>query len=108
MPYDPDGGSNIDPDDLAAIDAMLDDPVHQALLEDLGRQFRALPSEEHIEDLATQLMKLTSMCNELSARFKADQAPPDDPRRTLLDELNGHRARKTSLVRCRRTPAADR
>lgn len=88
MPYDPDGDPNIDPDDLDAIDAMLEDPVHEALVDDLGRQFRALPPEEQIEDLATQLMKLMSMRDELSARLEADQAPADDPRRTLLDALN--------------------
>lgn len=88
MPYDPDGDPNFDPNDIDAIDAMLDDPVHQALIEDLGNQFRALPPEEQIEDLATQMMKLTSMREELSARLDAEEAPPGDPRRTLLAAMN--------------------
>jgi len=89
MPYDPDGDPDFDPNDSDAIDAMLGDPVHQALIEELGRQFRALRPEEQIEDLATQMMKMTSMRDGLAAKLGADEAPPDDARWTLLDALNG-------------------
>lgn len=90
MHYDPDGDPDSDADDLGAIDAMLNDPVHQALIEDLGRQFRTLPPEEQIEALAMELMRLTSMRDELGAQIEADKAPPDDPRRTLLDAMSAH------------------
>lgn len=90
MPYDPDGDPDFEPDDLDAIDAMLDDPVHQALIEDLGRQFRASPPEQQIEDLAVEMMRLTTMRDELRAQLATDEASPDDPRWTLLTAVDGH------------------
>jgi hypothetical protein len=86
MPYDPDGDPRVDPNDVEAIDAWLNNPTVQALHEDLGRQFRALPPEEQIEELATQLMQAQKYRDDLVALL--DGAPTSDPRRSLLDALN--------------------
>ena len=88
MAYDPDGDPNVDPDDLEAIDAVLNDPAAQALVDDLGRQFAALPPEEQIEDLAAEMMKAQERRDSLDALL-AD-APADDARRVLLEALDNH------------------
>lgn len=61
-------------------------PNVRALHEDLGRQFRELPPEEQLEELATELVKVQSYREELVALLA--QAPASDPRRSLLEALN--------------------
>lgn len=67
MPYDPDGDPNIDPDDLDAIAAYLNDPTVQAFHDDLGRQFAALPPEKQIEELVIQMIKARERRDSLAA-----------------------------------------
>jgi len=88
MPYDPDGDPNFDISDPKAIDAWLNDPNTQALTEDLGRQFRSLPPEEQIEDLAVRLLTMESRRDELVELL--DGKPSDDSRWILLDAINEH------------------
>lgn len=88
MTYDPDGDPDtFDPHDLDAVNAYLDNPTVEALHEDLGRAFSALPPAEQIDDLAPELMRTEAMRDQLAATL-AD-APHDDPRHVLLDALNG-------------------
>jgi hypothetical protein len=61
MPYDPNGDPNVDPEDLASIEAFLNDPTVKALHDDLGRQFAAVPPEEQIEELVIQMVKPRSV-----------------------------------------------
>ncbi|GID29139.1 hypothetical protein [Paractinoplanes brasiliensis] len=100
MTHNPDGDpAAFDSTDLDAVDAWLDDPVVNALHEDLGRQFRALPPEQQLAGLIPELEKAQARYDEL-ADVVAD-APVDDPRRFLLvamgEQLEKFRARINEL-----------
>lgn len=87
MPYDPDGDPNVDPEDLASIEAFLNNPTAQALHDDLGRQFAALPPEEQIEELVFQMIKAQERRDSPAALLEG--AAADDPRRVLHDATDG-------------------
>lgn len=89
MPYDPDG----DPDDFDAtsledIDAYLADPTAQALVEDLGRAFRALPAAEQISELTTEMLAAMLRRVELARVLDAGNTGRDDPRFDLLSAID--------------------
>lgn len=86
MPYDPGDDPEFDFNDPEAVDAWVNDPNTQALTEDLGRQFRSLPPEEQIEDLAVQLLAIEGRRDELAELLEGQ--PSDDSRWTLLGALN--------------------
>jgi hypothetical protein len=98
--YNPDGDpAAFDPTDLDAVDAWLDDPVVNALHEDLGRQFRALPPEEQLAELVPALEEAQARYDKLASEVA--EAPVEDPRRfqliTMGDHVEKFRARINEL-----------
>jgi len=98
--YNPDGDpAAFDPTDLDAVDAWLSDPVVNALHDDLGRQFRALPPEQQLAELVPELENAQARYDDFAGSVVG--APVDDPRRFLLiamgDEVEKFRARIKEL-----------
>jgi hypothetical protein len=97
--YDPDGDpAAFDINDPEAASAWLDNPITQALHEDLGRAFRALPPAEQLKELETELVKAEARHQEaitLSANL------PEDIRGKLIksaaDYLDGVKLRIMEL-----------
>ncbi|GAA1393561.1 hypothetical protein [Catellatospora coxensis] len=89
MRYSPDSDpSAFDPTDPEVVDARLNDPVVNALHEDLGRQFRAMPPEQQLVELVPELENAQSRYDQL-AKVLA-RASADDPRRFLLFTMGDH------------------
>ncbi|MET8160318.1 hypothetical protein ABZT47_28500 [Sphaerisporangium sp. NPDC005289] len=100
MTYNPDGDPvAFNPTDLDSVDAWLNNPVVNALDEDLGRQFRTLPPEQQLAELAPELEKAQAQYEHLAGTIAG--APADDPRRFLLMMMGGQveniRARMNEL-----------
>ena len=83
--YDPDKMSiyDIDPDDVEMLWAWMEHPNTDAITNDLGRQFRALPAAEQLPELEETLKKFTAWHDELVSAI-GDDLPPEDPRLQLL------------------------
>ncbi|MEV7231211.1 hypothetical protein AB0M79_29965 [Polymorphospora sp. NPDC051019] len=89
------------------VDGWLNDPVVNALHEDLGRQFRVLPREQQLTELVPELENAQARYDHLAGTVAG--APADDPRRfrliTMGDQVKSIRARINELsgsVQCRR------
>lgn len=82
--YDPDGDpDDFRPDDPEWVDSWLDNPVHQALAEDLGRAFRAEPPEKQLAELEPSLVEAEARQLELVAALE-NVTDNDDSWRQLL------------------------
>lgn len=89
MRYNPDSDpADFDPYDMEMVEGYLADPGNDAMVESLGRQFRALPAQEQLPELEAALVDLVQKRDQLNVLLL--DAPQDDPRRRLLAALEGH------------------
>ncbi|MBF6232434.1 hypothetical protein [Nocardia farcinica] len=92
--YDPDRDvvEDLDLSDMDVMDAYLNHPTTEKLVDDLGRQFRRMPSADQQRELSEQLSQWEEKRSEVAdalLRFE-----PDTPQRLglqrLLDGLDGY------------------
>lgn len=76
---------DLDVNNLDQVQAWLDDPVTNAIVNDLGRQFRQLPAEQQRPELTESIRENTKRRTEIIEAIARHD--PDEPIRWALQEV---------------------